>query len=117
MSQSNQRGDILHGTQGLLELRKLLVIGPQHGYSIARRVDETSGNMLELIPATLSPALLHVEQMGWISSKCDTSANNRRGRFYSITAAGRKQLENETRNWKRAAEIIARFPAPERASL
>jgi len=116
MSQSNERGDILHGTLGLLVLRTLLAMGPQHGYGIARRIEQTSGNMLELNQGTLYPALLRLEQMGWISSKWGTSENNRRARFYSITEAGRKQLEKETRNWERATEIIARFLAPERSS-
>jgi len=116
MSQTNERGDILHGTLGLLVLRTLLAMGPQHGYGIARRIEQTSGNMLELNQGTLYPALLRLEQMRWISSKWGTSENNRRARFYAITAAGRKQLEKETRNWERAAEIIARFLDPERAS-
>jgi transcriptional regulator len=116
MSQSTERGDILHGTLGLLVLRTLLAMGPQHGYGIARRIEQTSGNMLELNQGTLYPALLRLEQMGWISSRWGTSENNRRARFYAITAAGRKQLEKETRNWERAAEIVARFLATERAS-
>lgn len=116
MSQSAEKGDILHGTLGLLVLQTLLAMGPQHGYGIARRIEQTSGNMLELNQGTLYPALLRLEQMGWISSKWGTSENNRRARFYSITAAGRKQLGKETRNWERAAEIVARFLAPERSS-
>ena len=108
MSQSTERGDILHGTLGLLVLRTLLAMGPQHGYGIARRIEQTSGNMLELNQGTLYPALLRLEQMGWISSKWGTSDNNRRARFYSITASGRKQLESEVENWSKLSEAIAR---------
>jgi PadR family transcriptional regulator len=116
MSSSTEKGDILYGTLGLLVLRTLFALGPQHGYGIARRIEQTSGNMLELNQGTLYPALLRLEQMGWISSKWGTSENNRRARFYSITATGRKQLGKETRNWERSAEIVARFLAPERTS-
>src|SRR5215472_19343843 len=112
MSQSTERGDILHGTLGLLVLRTLLAMGPQHGYGIARRIEQTSGNMLELNQGTLYPALLKLEQMGWIGSKWGASENNRRARYYSITRAGRKQLRAETENWSRATDIVERFLKP-----
>ena len=113
---SEVKSEILQGTLDLMVLKTLDAMGPQHGYGIARRIEQTSGNMLELNQGTLYPALLRLEQMGWISSKWGTSENNRRARFYSITTAGRKQLEKETRNWERAAEIVARFLAPGGAS-
>ncbi len=104
--------DVLHGTLGLLVLRTLEGLGPLHGYGIARRIEQISGDMLELNQGTLYPALLRLEQMGWISSKWGTSENNRRARYYSITASGRKQLQMEQRNWERAADIVSRFLAP-----
>jgi len=112
----NSKSDILHGTLGLLVLRTLQGLGPLHGYGIARRIEQVSCDMLALNQGTLYPALLRLEQMGWITSKWGTSENNRRARYYSITAAGRRQLESETRNWERAAEIVARFLAPQKAS-
>src|SRR5438270_6737562 len=94
-----EKPDILHGTLGMLILRTLTGLGTQHGYGIARRIEQTSGDLLALNQGTLYPALLRLEQMGWISSKWGTSENNRRARFYSFTASGRRQLENETRYW------------------
>ena len=116
MSRQDEKGDLLHGTLGLLVLRTLDTMGPMHGYGVARRIEQTSGEMLELNQGTLYPALLRLEQMGWISSKWGTSENNRRARFYSLTAPGRKQLEKETRSWERAAEIVSRFLAAEKVS-
>ena len=104
--------EIQHGTLALLILRTLDTLGPLHGYGIARRIEQTSGELLAMNQGTLYPALLRLEQMGWIRSKWGASENNRRARFYSITAAGRKQLAAETLNWERTASIVARFLKP-----
>ena len=106
------RSDVFHGTLALMILKTLDGLGPQHGYGIARRIEQTSGNKLALNQGTLYPALLKLEQMGWISSKWGASENNRRARFYSISRAGRKQLKAETENWSRTSDIIARFLEP-----
>jgi len=106
------RSDVFHGTLALMILKTLDGLGPQHGYGIARRIEQTSGNKLALNQGTLYPALLKLEQMGWISSKWGASENNRRARYYSISRAGRKQLKAETENWSRASDIIARFLEP-----
>lgn len=113
---NSDKTDVLHGTLALLVLRTLHGLGPLHGYGIARRIEQISGDLLELNQGTLYPALLRLEQMGWIASKWGTSENNRRARYYSITASGRRQLEEETRNWERASEIVSRFLAPHKAS-
>ena len=104
--------DVWQGTLALMILKTLETLGPQHGYGIARRIEQTSGNKLALNQGTLYPALLKLEQMGWISSKWGASENNRRARFYSISRAGRKQLKAETENWSRTSDIIARFLEP-----
>ena len=106
------RSDVFHGTLALMILKTLDGLGPQHGYGIARRIEQTSGHQLALNQGTLYPALLKLEQMGWISSKWGASDNNRRARYYSITRSGRKQLKAEADNWSRTSEIIARFIAP-----
>jgi transcriptional regulator len=91
-------------------------MGPQHGWGIARRIEQISGDVLELNQGTLYPALLRIEQMGWIASKWGASEHNRRAKFYAITRAGRKQLAAETENWERMSDIIARFIAATRES-
>src|SRR5438445_33342 len=106
------RSDVFHGTLALMIMKTLDGLGPQHGYGIARRIEQTSGNKLALNQGTLYPALLKLEQMGWISSKWGASENNRRARYYSISRAGRKQLKAETENWSRTSDIIARFIEP-----
>ncbi len=106
------RSDVFHGTLALMILKTLDGLGPQHGYGIARRIEQTSGNKLALNQGTLYPALLKLEQMGWISSKWGASDNNRRARYYSITRRGRTQLKAEADNWSRTSDIIARFLAP-----
>jgi PadR family transcriptional regulator, regulatory protein PadR len=90
-------------------LRTLETLGPQHGWGIARRIEQISGDALALNQGTLYPALLRLQQMGWITSKWGASDNNRRARFYAITRPGRKQLAAETENWERISGIIARF--------
>ena len=106
------RPDILHGSLALMVLRTLDSMGPQHGWGIARRIEQTSGDALELNQGSLYPALLRLEQLGWIASKWGTSENNRRAKFYSITRAGKKQLAAETDNWERISGIIGRFLRP-----
>jgi PadR family transcriptional regulator, regulatory protein PadR len=105
----NERADVLHGSLILMVLRTLDTLGPQHGWGIARRIEQTSGEMLELNQGTLYPALLRLEQMGWITSSWGVSDNNRRAKFYSITPAGKQQLGEENENWERSYGIIARF--------
>jgi transcriptional regulator len=106
------RSDVFHGTLALMILKTLDALGPLHGYGIARRIEQISGNQLELNQGTLYPALLKLEQMDWVSSKWGASENNRRARYYAITRAGRKQLAAETKNWSRATDIVERFLKP-----
>ncbi len=100
------------GTLALMILRTLEVLGPLHGYGVARRIEETSKNRLTLNYGTLYPALLKLEQEGFVTAEWRQSENNRRAKFYSLTAAGRKQLARETRDWHRTADLIAAFLAP-----
>jgi PadR family transcriptional regulator, regulatory protein PadR len=109
---ASDKTDVLHGSLALMILRTLDTLGPQHGWGIARRIEQISGDVLELNQGTLYPALLRLEQMGWISSKWGASDNNRRARFYTITRAGKKQLAAESENWERISDIIARFLKP-----
>jgi transcriptional regulator len=103
------RTDVLHGSLGLMVLKTLEALGPLHGYRIARRIEQISGNQLALNQGTLYPALLKLEHMDWISSKWGTSDSGRRVKIYTLTRAGRKQLERQEAQWQRAAGIIARF--------
>src|SRR5688572_30832183 len=100
--------DVLQGTLDLLVLKTLDSMGTLHGYGIAQRLLQVSGSALQLNQGTLYPALLRLEQRGWIASKWGTSDNNRRARFYSRTRAGRKQLQREAEDWQRMAGIMAR---------
>jgi len=113
---SKDKSDVLHGSLALMVLRILETMGPQHGWGIARRIEQMSDNVLALNQGTLYPALLRMEQMGWISSEWGESENNRRAKFYSITRAGKKQLASEAANWERMSAIIARFVKPGEAS-
>lgn len=106
--------DVRQGTLALMILRTLDVLGPLHGYGIARRIEETSSNRLVLNYGTLYPALLKLEQEGAIKAEWSVSENNRRAKFYALTAAGRKQLARETREWHETADLIAAFLAPRR---
>jgi PadR family transcriptional regulator, regulatory protein PadR len=92
-------------------LKTLETLGPLHGYGIARRIEQTSGGLLSLNYGTLYPALLKLEQEGAISSEWGASENNRRAKFYKLTRAGRRQLEQEARSWEQATAILARFLA------
>jgi transcriptional regulator len=106
------RSDVFHGTLALMILKTLDGLGPLHGYGIARRIEQISGDLLALNQGTLYPALLKLEQMGWVTSTWGASENNRRARFYSISRAGRKQLQAEAANWSRTSGIIAKFLDP-----
>src|SRR6185503_5658879 len=102
------KSDVLQGTLDLMVMKTLEAMGPQHGYGIAQRLLQVSDSALQLNKGTLYPALLRLEQRGWIASKWGTSENNRRARFYSLTRAGRRQLQRETDDWRRKAAIMAR---------
>jgi transcriptional regulator len=103
------KGDILQGTLDLMVLKVLEGMGPLHGYGIARRLEQVSENLLELNQGTLYPALLRLQQRGWINSKWGASENNRRAKFYSLTKAGRKQLATEEESWARTVNLMARL--------
>src|SRR2546421_6459553 len=103
--------DVLQGTLALMILKTLEALGPLHGYGIARRIEHTSGDLLALNYGTLYPALLKLEQEGYITSEWGLSDNNRRAKYYKLTRAGRKQLEREARDWEQTTAILARFLA------
>jgi PadR family transcriptional regulator len=109
------KNEVWQGTLAMMVLKTLAGMGPQHGYGIARRIEQISGDLLAIKYGTLYPALLKLEQEGFIASEWGTSENNRKARFYRITRAGRKQLERETREWENATAIVARFLSPERS--
>jgi len=111
-----ERLDLLQGTLDLLILRTL-IFGPQHGQGIARVIQQNSGDELLVEHGALYPALQRLEERGWISAKWGTSSNNRKARFYSLTAAGRKQLAKETTKWRRLALAITRILGPEEGEL
>ena len=108
--------DVWQGTLALMVLKTLEVMGPQHGYGIARRIEQTSGDSLALNYGTLYPALLKLEQEGYISSEWGVSENNRKAKFYTLTRAGRKQVATAAREWERTTAILARFLATEKPS-
>ena len=101
--------DVQQGTLALMVLKTIDVLGPLHGYAIARRIEQISGDLLSVNQGTLYPVLLRLEQEGAITSDWATSENNRRARFYRLTRAGHKLLESEKRDWEQTAAIIARF--------
>src|SRR5687767_3243303 len=103
------KSDVIYGTLGLMVIKTLEALGPLHGYLIAPRIEQISGNQLALNQGTLYPALLKLEQMGWISSRWGKSESGRRVRIYSLTRAGRTQLHAEEAQWQRAAGIVERF--------
>jgi PadR family transcriptional regulator len=108
-SASADKADVLQGTLILLVLQTLQTLGPLHGYGIARRIEQISKDVLRLNQGTLYPALLRMEQEGWIASKWGASEKNRKARFYSITASGRRRLAKETEDWRRMSTTIERF--------
>ncbi|HEY2896580.1 MAG TPA: PadR family transcriptional regulator [Gemmatimonadaceae bacterium] len=104
--------DVKQGTLALMILRTLELLGPLHGYGVARRIEETSGNKLSLNYGTLYPALVKLEQEGFVTAEWRQSENNRRAKYYALTPAGRRQLAREARDWHRTAELMAAFLAP-----
>lgn len=105
------KSEVLQGTLDLIVLKTLESMGPMHGFGIARRIEQVSQDLLSMNQGTLYPALLRLEQRGWIDSKWGISENKRKARFYSLTKAGRKQLQQETENWEQMAALISRLLA------
>ena len=105
----SDKADVWQGTLALMVLKTLETLGPLHGYGIARRIEQTSAHHLALNYGTLYPALLKLEQEGYVSSEWGVSENNRKAKFYRLTRAGRKQLDKEARDWERTTAILARF--------
>lgn len=112
MSTRNSKADVLQGTLDLMVLRTLETMGPQHGFGLARRIQQISDGALDLNQGTLYPALLRLEQRGWIQSHWGASDKNRRARFYELTAAGRKQIAEKTGDWERTVALMERFLRP-----
>lgn len=110
----SDKTDVWQGTLALMVLKTLETMGPLHGYGIARRIEQTSGDLLQVNYGTLYPALLKLEQEGYISAKWGVSDNNRKAKFYALTKAGAKKLAEEARQWEQTTEIIARFLFPDR---
>jgi transcriptional regulator len=109
MSKREPKGDVLQGTLDLVVLRTLETMGPQHGFGLAKRIQQVSGGALDLNQGTLYPALLRLEQRGWIKSEWGVSDNNRKAKFYQLTDAGRTQIREETENWSRVVALMERF--------
>lgn len=112
MSPRDDRTDVLQGTLALMVLKTLDALGPQHGYGIARRLEQMSGDALSLNQGTLYPALVRLEQQGWIKAKWGASDNNRRAKFYALTPAGRRQLQTEVDRWTRVSTVVGRILNP-----
>ena len=108
--------DVWQGTLALMILKTLETMGPLHGYGIARRIEQTSGNQLAVNYGTIYPALLKLEQEGYVRSEWGVSDNNRKAKYYALTKAGRKQVGKEARDWEKATAILARFLSPSRES-
>ncbi len=108
MAKGAPKSEVLQGTLDLMILKTLEALGPLHGYGIARRIEQVSGDVLQLNEGTVYTSLLRLQQQGWIASEWGASENNRKARFYSITRAGRKQLARETENWARISGVIGR---------
>jgi PadR family transcriptional regulator PadR len=106
------KNEVWLGTLSLMVLQTLATMGPQHGYGLARRIEQISGDRLSLNYGTLYPALLKLEQEGAIKSEWGVSDNNRRAKFYSLTRMGRRQLERQTRDWQQTTAIVGRFLSP-----
>ena len=112
-----EKADVWQGTLALMALKTLEALGPLHGYGIARRIEQTSGDLLTLNYGTLYPALVKLEQEGAIVAEWGVSENNRKAKFYRLTRAGRKQLRQEARNWEQTTAILARFLTPSEDAL
>jgi PadR family transcriptional regulator PadR len=104
-----EKNEVWQGTLALMVMKTLDVMGPLHGYGIARRIEQTSGDKLQVNYGTLYPALVKLEQEGTIASEWGVSENNRKARYYRLTRSGRKQLQRETRDWEATTAIVARF--------
>jgi PadR family transcriptional regulator PadR len=113
----SEKSEVWQGTLALMVLKTLETMGPLHGYGIARRIEQTSGDLLSVNYGTLYPSLLRLEQEDYIASEWGVSDNNRKAKFYRLTRAGRKQLGKEAREWGQTTEILARFLAPEEKPL
>jgi len=111
-----KKADVWQGTLALMVLKTLDTIGPLHGYGIARRIEQTSGDLLSINYGTLYPALMKLEQEGYIASEWDVSDNNRKAKYYSLTRAGHRRLANAAKEWDRTTAILARFMSPGEAS-
>jgi PadR family transcriptional regulator, regulatory protein PadR len=107
-----EKTDVLQGTLALMILKTLQTLGPQHGYGIARRLEQMSGDALRLNQGTLYPALVRLEQQGWIRTKWGASENNRRAKFYSLTPRGERQLAAEAERWARVSAVVERVLKP-----
>jgi transcriptional regulator len=105
----DDRSDVLQGTLDLMVLKTLETMGPQHGYGIARRIEQVSGDSLRLNQGTIYPALLRLQQRGWIKSEWGVSESNRRAKYYSLSRIGRNRVQEEAKNWERIAATMARF--------
>ena len=110
---NDDKSEVRQGTLALMVLKTLETLGPLHGYGVARRIEQTSGDRLSVNYGTIYPALLKLEQEGFIASDWGLSENNRRAKYYRLTRAGRKQVDKEARDWERTTAILARFLAPD----
>ena len=108
----NEKAEVWQGTLALMILKTLETLGELHGYGIARRIEQVSGERLNVNYGTIYPALLKLEQEGYVASSWGVSDNNRKAKFYRLTRAGHRQVERETREWQRTTDILARFLAP-----
>jgi PadR family transcriptional regulator, regulatory protein PadR len=106
---TENKSDVLQGTLDLMVLKTLESMGPLHGYGIARRIEQVSANTICLNQGTIYPALLRLQQRGWVKAEWGTSETGRRAKFYSLSRTGRRQIEEETANWERIAATMARF--------
>ena len=113
---NDDKAEVWQGTLALMILKTLEAMGALHGYGVARRIEQTSGDRLNVNYGTIYPALLKLEQEGYIASDWGVSENNRRAKYYRLTRAGKKQVEKETREWQRTTDILARFLAPGESS-
>ncbi len=107
--EGQERAEVLQGTLDLMVLETLYAMGPQHGFGLAQRIQQVSGGALDLNQGTLYPALLRLEQRGWVRSRWGVSGNNRRAKFYELTATGRRKIAGERENWERTVGIMERF--------
>jgi transcriptional regulator len=114
MSDPEPKAEVLQGTLALMVLKTLQTMGPMHGFGIARRIEQTSGDRLSLNYGTLYPQLLKLEQEGFIASEWGVSDNNRKAKFYKLTRAGRRQAERQTQDWLQTTAILARFLEPQK---